>query len=95
MKIDTKVKKFVKYLRNLNIGVLDDSFSDNEILEMFRVCVDCGKEILTKPQQMHAIIEWDKPAKAFETLLEQIQINQIDCETESVLDDEGCEEDST
>lgn len=92
MKIATKIKKFAKYLRNLNSGLFDDSFADDEILDIFRTCLDCGKEILTKPQQMHAIIEFDKPERAFESLLELIQINQIDCDNEDELEECDCDE---
>lgn len=77
MKIQTKVKKFVKYLRT----VLDadccehnnsSELTDTQVLEIFRTCMDCGDEVITPQQQMHAIIEFDSEERAFETLCELI-----------------------
>jgi len=72
-----RIQKFTKLLRQ---KLLDDgchksyvnSLSEQQILNDFRVCADCDDELHTKSQQMHAILEFDTPERAFEVLFEVI-----------------------
>jgi len=81
-----KVENFVKYLKKF---LLDEGYtklaiqamSNDEILNIFRVCADCGDEICTKDQQMHAILEFDSPARVFQVLYEEDSL--AGCEKEN------------
>jgi len=89
MNKETKVKRFVKFLKNILAEIdsefEDDIFEDHEILEIFRKCSDCDTEIVTPVQQMHAILEFDSPQRAFESLTEIVIKNQ---EKEKSCEDE-------
>lgn len=90
MKIQTKVKRFVKFLKNVLIEVEDIDpgiMSDAEILKLFRECLGCGGELITPVQQMHAIIEFNSPARAFEVLCETVEENG-GCQNEEECEDE-------
>jgi len=91
MKIQTKVKRFVKFLKNVLIEVEDIDpcdMSDAEILKLFRDCLGCGGELITPVQQMHAIIEFNSPERAFEVLCETVEENG-GCQNEE-QEDEAC-----
>jgi len=75
-----KVKTFVKFLRKkLLVEGLSKpyihSMSDDKILESFRKCQDCNEVICTKDQQMHVILEFDSPERAFEVLYEEDELH--------------------
>jgi len=58
--------------------------SDPEVLEIFRTCMDCGDQVITPQQQMHAILEFDTEERAFESL----------CELMFSKDEEPCTEEN-
>lgn len=75
-----KVKTFVKFLRKkLLVEGLSKpyvhSMSDETVLNSFRKCQDCGEVICTKDQQMHVILEFDSPERAFEVLYEEEELH--------------------
>lgn len=76
MKIETKIKRFIKFLKKLDPEIDDFSLSDYEILEIFRTCLGCGNELISPSQQMHSILEFDTPERAFGAICEMIDINQ-------------------
>jgi len=86
--INQKIRSYTKYLRNklLNSGCdaeFVNSLSDNAILEDFRKCPDCGGSLVTKDQQMHAILEFDAPERIFEVTYEHLDLES--CEDVEVL----------
>ena len=44
---------------------LNSNLTDTQILSVFRHCSDCGSELVSADQQMHAILEFDSPEQAF------------------------------
>jgi hypothetical protein len=38
------------------------------LLAEFRLCLDCGKEVQSRHQQMHIVLEFDTPERACEIL---------------------------
>lgn len=75
-----KIKIFVKFLRKkLLVEGLSKpyvhSMSDETVLDSFRKCQDCGEVICTKDQQMHVILEFDSPERAFEVLYEEDELH--------------------
>jgi len=63
-------------------------------LDHFRVCCDCGDEVLSHSNVLRAILEWDTPARTFEILCEQIDLdhNIDEEENEEICDCEECED---
>ena len=85
-----KVKIFVKFLRKkLLVEGLSKPFihsmTDDTILEKFRKCQDCNEVICTKVQQMHVILEFDSPERAFEVLYEEDELHT----EEEIEEEEG------
>lgn len=82
-----RVQNYVKYLK----GVMKDegfpaeqirSMSEREILDTFRHCLDCGTELITPEQQMHAILEFDTPEEAFLAIYEDLDMENCDEEVD-------------
>jgi len=46
---------------------------DNELLEFLRVCPCCKEQIVTKEQQLHAILEFDTPLRAFNAMYAHLE----------------------
>jgi hypothetical protein len=78
-----KIRKFTKYLRG---RLLDEgchqkyvnSLSDQQILADFRVCADCGDELYTVDQQLHIVLEFDTPERAFSILYDEIESEETE-----------------
>lgn len=70
-----KYFRYVKYLRGKRI---DGAFilSARQLLENERFCIQCGKELYTKQDEVQAILEFDKPEKVYQRL------NSIECADE-------------
>jgi len=65
-----RIAKYITYLRTL---IEESNFTtDEDILEMFRHCFCCGEELITKSEQMHAILEFDTPKRVHKKLYENL-----------------------
>lgn len=85
---NNRVQNYVKYLKGVMRSEGFDpkkikSMTDREILDTFRHCLDCGEELITPEQQMHAILEFDSPEEAFLAIYEQIDLENCDEELDS------------
>ena len=78
-----------------------NSLSDDQILDDYRTCCDCGEEIHSKDQQLRLIIESDTPERAYELLYEIEAPDEQQTETDECLilyndpeylDDETCDD---
>jgi len=87
-----KVKEYISFLRQklLSEGSpLESVYSldDNTVLEMFRRCCDCDDYLFTKDQELHAILEFDSPERAYEVLYEDHDLGDdedLDYEDDSI-----------
>lgn len=93
----TKVKRFTKYLKKLLIeteGLRPSDLKDlpdEAILEIFRTCAGCDEELITSVQQTHAILEWDTPERALESLFELIKDKPcVKSDDDDFSDDYSC-----
>lgn len=71
-----EIKNFAKLLRKKLVQdgchqKYINSLSDDQVLDDFRTCCDCGDEIHSRDQQIHIILESDTAERAFELLYEQ------------------------
>lgn len=93
---EKKVKKFVKYLKNVlkvTENVDSSKFTDSEVLEIFRTCASCGEEVISASEQMHTILEFDKSEKIFEILCEIAEpvLQQHNKDDEEDEDEHDCD----
>jgi hypothetical protein len=92
-----KIENYVQFLKKKlqeegNSEEYADSLGDSEILDHFRTCCDCGDEVLSLNNVMRAILEWDTPARTFEILCEQIDLDH-NINDEEINEDEDEDED--
>jgi hypothetical protein len=78
-----KIKDFVNLLREkLEEGgchlAYVNSLSDTEVMDDYRLCCGCGDEIHSTDQQLHVILEFDTPERAFEVLYEEPTIEAME-----------------
>jgi hypothetical protein len=99
-----KIQKFAKLLRKklMTDGCHKNyvsSLSEQQILKDFRTCADCEKELYSKDQQMHAILEFDSAERTFEILYGDHVLDELHFDDEEpvylsdILDDEDDEDD--
>lgn len=52
--------------------------SDAELLDHLRYCGCCKEEIITKDQQLHAILEFDTPLRAYNAMYAHLELESED-----------------
>lgn len=92
--IERSQEKIQAYISMLRQKLLADGsplesvyqLEDHDVLEMFRRCCDCEDYLFTKGQEIHAILEFDSPERAYQVLYED---HNIEDDVDLALHDQG------